>query len=56
MRDQDSLAALFCVFQQDSHFPMPDMGPYLAPSQLKNEQKLPKMVYIVPNFLVLHFW
>ena len=26
-----------------------------APSQFKNEQKLPKMVYIVPNFLVLHF-
>ena len=27
----------------------------LAPSQLKKEQKLPKMVYIIPNFLVLHF-
>ena len=26
-----------------------------APSQFKNEQKLPKMVYIIPNFLVLHF-
>ena len=24
-------------------------------SQLKNEQKLPKMVFIIPNFLVLHF-
>ena len=27
----------------------------LAPSQLKIEQKLPKMVYIIPNFLVLQF-
>ena len=27
----------------------------LAPSKLKNEQKLSKMVYIIPNFLVLHF-
>ena len=27
----------------------------MAPSQLKNEQKLPKMVYIFPNFIVLHF-
>ena len=27
-----------------------------APSQLKkNEQKLPKMVYIISNFLVVHF-
>ena len=26
-----------------------------APSQFKNEQKLPKMVYIIPNFLVLQF-
>ena len=31
-------------------FPMPDLGP----SQFKNEQKLPKMVYIIPNILVLH--
>ena len=23
--------------------------------QFKNEQKVPKMVYILPNFLVLHF-
>ena len=30
-------------------------GQISAPSQLKNEQKLPKMVYIIPNFLVLHF-
>ena len=26
-----------------------------APSQFKNEQKLPKMVYIIPNSFVLHF-
>ena len=31
------------------------MGRILAPSQLKSKQKLPKMVYIIPNFLVLHF-
>ena len=31
------------------------MGRILAPSQFNNEQKLPKMVYIIPNFLVLHF-
>ena len=30
-------------------------GRILAPSKFKNEQKLPKMVYIIPNFLVLHF-
>ena len=30
-------------------------GRILAPSQFKNEQKLPKIVYIIPNFLVLHF-
>ena len=35
-------------------FPRPDLGPNIGPSQLKNEQKLPKMVYIIPNFLVLH--
>ena len=27
----------------------------MAPSQFKNEQKLPKMVYNIPNFLALHF-
>ena len=27
----------------------------MAPSQLKNEQKVPKMVYIVPYFLVRYF-
>ena len=30
-------------------------GFILSPSQFKNEQKLPKMMYIIPNFLVLHF-
>ena len=30
-------------------------GCILVPSQLKNEQKLPKMVYINTNFLALYF-
>ena len=30
-------------------------GRIMAPIQFKNEQKLPKMVYIIPNFLFLHF-
>ena len=30
-------------------------GQILASSQLKNKQKLPKMVFIIPNFLVLQF-
>ena len=30
-------------------------GWILAPFQIKNMQKLPKMVYIIPSFLVLHF-
>ena len=46
-------------------FPRPDLGPNnflgliwganIGPFQLKNEQKLSKMVYVIPNFLVLHF-
>ena len=36
-------------------FPRPDFGPNISASQLKNEQKLPIMVYISPNILVLHF-
>ena len=36
-------------------FPRPDLGSNIGSSQFKNEQKLPKMVYIIPNFLVLHF-
>ena len=28
------------------HFPRPDLGPNIAPSQFKNEEKLPKMVYL----------
>ena len=31
------------------------LGWITAPSQFENEQKLPKIVYIIPNFLVLHF-
>ena len=31
-------------------FPRPHLGPNTGP----NEQNLPKMVYIIPNFLVLH--
>ena len=30
-------------------------GQISALSQFKNEQKLPKMVHIIPNFLYLHF-
>ena len=30
-------------------------GRITAPSQLKNQQKLHKMVYIITNFIVLHF-
>ena len=30
-------------------------GRYSAPSQLKNEQSLLKMMHIIPNFLILHF-
>ena len=35
-------------------FPKPDLGPNIGLSQFKNEQKIPKMVYIIPNFIVLH--
>ena len=31
------------------------MGPNIGPFPSKNEQKLPKMVYVIPNFLALHF-
>ena len=31
------------------------MGRISALSRLKNEPKLPKMVYIIPNLLILHF-
>ena len=30
-------------------------GQITAPSQIKNESKLPRMVYIISDFLVLHF-
>ena len=36
-------------------FPRPDLGPNIGPFQFKNEHQLPKMVYIIPNYLVLHF-
>ena len=37
-------------------FPRPDLGPNIGPFPIKKkEQKLPKMVYIVPYFLVLYF-
>ena len=39
----------------DRDFPRPDFGSNIGPSQSKNKQKLPKMVYTFPNFLVLHF-
>ena len=32
-------------------FPRPDLGPNIGPFPIKNEQKLLKMVYIIPNFL-----
>ena len=41
------------VFIRDC--PRPDLGPNIDPFPIKNEQKLPKMVYIIPNVLVLHF-
>ena len=36
-------------------FHKPIWGRKTAPSQFKKEQKLPKILYIIPNFLVLHF-
>ena len=30
-------------------------GRILAPFRFKSKQKLPKRVYIIPDFLVLHF-
>ena len=38
-----------------SDYPRPDLGRIMAPSQFNKEQKLPKMVKIIPNFLVLQF-
>ena len=34
---------------------MPDLGPNIDPFPIKIEQKLPKMMYIIPHFLVLQF-
>ena len=36
-------------------FPKPDLGLNIGFAQFKNELNLPLMVYIIPNFLVLHF-
>ena len=36
-------------------FPRPDLGPNIDPFPIQNEQKLPKIGYIIPNFLVLQF-
>ena len=36
-------------------FPWPDLGPNIGPFQFENKPKLPKIVFIIPNFLVLHF-
>ena len=32
-----------------------DLGLIIGPFPIKNEQKPLKMVYIIPNFLALHF-
>ena len=34
---------------------MPGLGLNIGPFSIKNDQKLPEVVYIIPNFLVLHF-
>ena len=37
-------------------FPRPNLGPIIGLYPIKkNGQKLPKIVYIIPNFLALHF-
>ena len=36
-------------------FARSDFGSNIGPSQFNNDQKLPKMVYINPIYLVLHF-
>ena len=42
--------------ENDRNFPRLEFeAEYRAPSKFKNEQKLPKIVYIIPNILVLHF-
>ena len=44
------LILIFNMFNYNRDFHRPDL-----PSKLINEQKLSKMVFIIPNFLVLHF-
>ena len=36
-------------------FPKPDLGPNIGPFLTPKRAKLPKMIHIIPNFLVLHF-
>ena len=36
-------------------FPRSDLGPNIGPFPIKNEHKLPKRVFIIPNCFVLHF-
>ena len=36
-------------------FPRPDLGPNIGLFPFQNIQKLPKIVYITRNILVLHF-
>ena len=49
------LCSQTCLITSCRDFPRLIWGQINAPSQLKNEQKLPKMVYIIPNYLLLHF-
>ena len=62
--DYESMYGNFCKYRgYISHFCPQDPEIFLgliwcqilAPSQFKFEQKLPELVYIIPNFLVLHF-
>ena len=46
------MVALFFMYPGD--FPRPELGLNICPFQ-ENKQKLPKMVYIILNFQVLHF-
>ena len=43
------------LFMIARDFPRPNLGPNIGPFPIQNGQKLPKMVYIIPNFLVVHF-
>ena len=43
----------WCTATRD--FPRPDLGPIICPFPIQKWAKLPLMVYIIPNFLVLQF-